>query len=756
MADGVNITPGTGVKISSEEVTTLNGGSVGAQQVGRAGVAIITSDGVADDVTSSNPLPVTTDGLTDTQLRASSVPVDTGLTQPTTPSDTQPVSATSLPLPTGSATAAKQDTGNTSLASIDGKITAVNTGAVTVSSSALPTGAATAAKQPALGTAGTASADVITVQGKASMTPLLVDGSATTQPVSAASLPLPTGAATAAKQPALGTAGTASADVITVQGKTSMTPLLVDASATTQPVSGTVTVTGVATATKQSDGSQKTQIVDGSGNVIASTSNALNVAITSGGGSGGTASSFGAAFPATGTAIGISDGTNMLALKGDATNGAFVNVKTSVLPTGASTAAKQPALGTAGSASADVLTVQGVASMTALKTDGSGVTQPVSGTVTANAGTNLNTSLLALEAGGNLASIKADVDKIPSQGQALAAASTPVVLTAAQVTTLTPPAAITNYANETGGNLATLAGAVTSSVVQTNGKQINGVTPLMGNGVTGTGSQRVTIASDNTAFSVNSTLSAETTKVIGVTRTADGAGNLLTSNSTTPAAHFALDNNITSILGTAPTTVGKLDVKGADGDVFVRQATASNLNATVVGTGTFVTQSTLAAETTKVIGVTRSADGSGNLLTSTTNALDVNLKTSSITLNTQEVATATGGYTPSHLISGASTNATSVKGSAGTIGYLTASNINASPRYLKIYNKATAPTVGTDVPVHTFLIPGNASGAGTNIPIPSEGIALGTGIGLALTTGVADNDTGAVAANDIVVNYGWI
>lgn len=33
--------------------------------------------------------------------------------------------------------------------------------------------------------------------------------------------------------------------------------------------------------------------------------------------------------------------------------------------------------------------------------------------------------------------------------------------------------------------------------------QINGITPLMGNGVTGTGSQRVTIASDNTAFSVN-------------------------------------------------------------------------------------------------------------------------------------------------------------------------------------------------------------------------------------------------------------
>lgn len=35
---------------------------------------------------------------------------------------------------------------------------------------------------------------------------------------------------------------------------------------------------------------------------------------------------------------------------------------------------------------------------------------------------------------------------------------------------------------------------------------------------------------------------------------------------------------------------------------------------------------TLTAETTKVIGVTRTADGAGNLLTSTTNALDVNIK----------------------------------------------------------------------------------------------------------------------------------
>ena len=44
-----------------------------------------------------------------------------------------------------------------------------------------------------------------------------------------------------------------------------------------------------------------------------------------------------------------------------------------------------------------------------LKTDGSGVTQPISGTVAANAGTNLNTSALALENGGNLATIAGSV-----------------------------------------------------------------------------------------------------------------------------------------------------------------------------------------------------------------------------------------------------------------------------------------------------------------------------------------------------------
>jgi hypothetical protein len=56
-------------------------------------------------------------------------------------------------------------------------------------------------------------------------------------------------------------------------------------------------------------------------------------------------------------------------------------------------------------------------------------TLTVSGTVTANAGTNLNTSLLALESGGHLASLDTH---LPAQGQAAMASSVPVVIASNQ------------------------------------------------------------------------------------------------------------------------------------------------------------------------------------------------------------------------------------------------------------------------------------------------------------------------------------
>lgn len=107
--------------------------------------------------------------LTNSELRASPVPVSTGLVQPTTPTDTQPVSVNNLPLPNGAATAAKQLPDNHN-------VTVSNQVQQPLTDSQLrfsPVPVNTGLQQPTTPT--------------------------DTQPVSAASLPLPTGAATDSK-----------------------------------------------------------------------------------------------------------------------------------------------------------------------------------------------------------------------------------------------------------------------------------------------------------------------------------------------------------------------------------------------------------------------------------------------------------------------------------------------------------------------------------------------------------------------------
>lgn len=83
------------------------------------------------DTKLTSPLSVT-GPLTDAQLRASVVPVSLTSTTISNFPATQPISAASLPLPSGAAT-------ETTLSALNTKVTAVNTGAVTVST-ALPTG----------------------------------------------------------------------------------------------------------------------------------------------------------------------------------------------------------------------------------------------------------------------------------------------------------------------------------------------------------------------------------------------------------------------------------------------------------------------------------------------------------------------------------------------------------------------------------------------------------------------------------------
>lgn len=96
-----------------------------------------------------------------------------------------------------------------------------------------------------------------------------------------------------------------------------------------------------------------------------------------------------------------------------------------------------------------------------------------------------------------------------------------------------------------------------------------------------------------------------------------------------------------------------------------------------------------------------------------------------------------------------------VKASAGQIYWIHVMNLATATRFVKIYN-ATSGTYGTGTPVLTFPIAtqGDSNGAGFTLSIPN-GIAFATGISIGAGTGVADNDTGAPGANEVIVNIGF-
>lgn len=134
----------------------------------------------------------------------------------------------------------------------------------------------------------------------------------------------------------------------------------------------------------------------------------------------------------------------------------------------------------------------------------------------------------------------------------------------------------------------------------------------------------VVIASDQSAVPISGSVSvsnfpatqpvsgtvAATQSGIWSTRTLDGSGSLITSTPNVPLGKNGLDVNVSNSVLT------------------VVQASAVNLNATVVGTGTFAVQAAQSGNWS-----TRTQDGSGNTIGSTSNALDINIKSSNISFN---------------------------------------------------------------------------------------------------------------------------
>lgn len=109
--------------------------------------------------------------------------------------------------------------------------------------------------------------------------------------------------------------------------------------------------------------------------------------------------------------------------------------------------------------------------------------------------------------------------------------------------------------------------------------------------------------------------------------------------------------------------------------------------------------------------------------------------------------------TPYYINSAATTNGALVITGTSGLQALYATNTGATVAFIKLYNKATAPTVGTDAPEMVIPVPAAVSGVpGVANPfIGFSGFRFALGLGIAITGAVADNDTTAVAAGQVKV-----
>lgn len=159
------------------------------------------------------------------------------------------------------------------------------------------------------------------------------------------------------------------------------------------------------------------------------------------------------------------------------------------------------------------------------------------------------------------------------------------------------------------------------------------------------------------------------------------------------------------------------------------------------GTGATIAADDISSVLYQRVKISQGADGT---------AVDVS---SAAPLSTQAIAVTTGGASFYKSID-LDESEEEVKATAGQLYGGVVMNMTAAVLYFKVYNATAANvTVGTTTPDLTIPIPtaGSTNGAGFTLPIPVCGVAFGTAITVACTTGIADNDTGAPAANSCAI-----
>jgi hypothetical protein len=172
-------------------------------------------------------------------------------------------------------------------------------------------------------------------------------------------------------------------------------------------------------------------------------------------------------------------------------------------------------------------------------------------------------------------------------------------------------------------------------------------------------------------------------------------------------------------------------------------APASNTTVTF----TFVTYVDHAETRVEVTGGNGQGDISNSIPVSVVNGGGVTAPSGTLVASATVV-----GLAATKVLAAAGTNPTLLKASAGRLYGYQLANMTASWKFVRFYNKSTAPVAGTDAPFMVVALPPNSS-VDLNWTIP---ISFTTGMGYTVTGAVADNDATAVAANDVQGTVYWI
>lgn len=137
--------------------------------------------------------------------------------------------------------------------------------------------------------------------------------------------------------------------------------------------------------------------------------------------------------------------------------------------------------------------------------------------------------------------------------------------------------------------------------------------------------------------------------------------------------------------------------------------------------------------------IVHGADGSNDGDVAATNPLPMKL-----------VGSATNGVSAFKCTDDLDESEEEVKSTAGTVYGVIFTNTGTTTVWLKFYNATAANvTVGTTTPLWKVGLPGNATDNVSGVLSFPHGIKHDTAICVAVTTGYADNDTGAPTANTV-------